>query len=410
MSSGEERMASFTYTGGPVAASPRTLAGLGQPIPYEYEPVFLDRFRAVERKVAEVFETDQDIVLMQGEAVLGLEAAAKGICRPGMTALNLVSGIFGKWFGDWMRALGVEVIELEVDWNDSIDPADVQAALDDNPGIELVAAVQSETPSGTVNAMDEIGPMANRAGALTIVDAVSAFGGTPVRTRERGLDITVAGAQKCLGGPPGVALVSVSERAWAAMEANPDAPRSSYLSLLDWKKSWIDGGRRKFPYTVSVSDINGIDAALDELLEGGLEESFARHERAALACRAGVKAMGLDLWAAREEIASHGVTAVTVPDGIDNREVIEHIRASYGVMISDGEHAEMTDRVFRLGHMGPASRSLNPVLALTALGQGLADHGVSVDIGAGVEAAMAILKLDNDKTPVSKRAIGGPDV
>jgi pyridoxamine--pyruvate transaminase len=391
-------MASFTYTGGPVAASPRTLAGLGQPIPYEYEPSFLNRFRDVERKVAEVFETDQDIVLMQGEAVLGLEAAAKGLCRPGMTALNLVSGIFGKWFGDWMRALGVEVIEIEVEWNEAIDPAEVQKALDDNPAIELVAVVQSETPSGTVNPMAEIGPMANKAGALTIVDAVSAFGGSPVRTSEWELDITVAGAQKCLGGPPGVALVSVSDRAWAALEANPDAPRSSYLSLLDWKASWIESGRTKFPYTVSVSDINGIDAALDELLEEGLEASFARHDRAARACRAGVRAMGLDLWAASDEVASHGVTAVTVPDGLDNQVVIEHVRSAYGVMLSDGEHADMKERVFRLGHMGPASRSLNPVVALTALGQGLADFGVSTDIGAAVEAAMKVLEEPVDAT------------
>ena len=385
-------VAAFTYTGGPVAASPRTLAGLGQPISFEYELAYLERFKRVERQVAEVYETKQDIVLMQGEAVLGLEAAARGLCRPGMTALNLVSGIFGKWFGDWLRALGAEVIEIEVEWNDAIDPADVERALAEHPEIELVAVVHSETPSGTLNPLAEIGPLAQAAGALVIVDAVSAFGGTPVRTAAWGLDITVAGPQKCIGGPPGISLVSVSDRAWEAMEANPGAPRSSYLSLLDWRERWIGGGREKFPYTTSVADINGVAAALDELLDEGLEASYARHHRAGRACRAGVEAMGLELWAAREEIASHGVTAVTVPDGISNQDVISHIRSAYDVMLSDGEHAEMTDRVFRLGHMGPASRSLHPVVALSALGQGLSDFGVVVDIGAAVEAALGVLE------------------
>jgi pyridoxamine---pyruvate transaminase len=384
--------ATFTYTGGPVSASPRTLAGLGRPILFDYEPAYLSRFKAVERKVAEVYESKQDVVLMQGEAVLGLEAAARGLCRPGMTALNLVSGIFGKWFGDWLRALGAKLIEVEVGWNEAIDPAEVERTLAVHPEIELVAVVHSETPSGTINPVAEIGPLAHQAGALVVVDAVSAFGGTPVRTDAWDLDITVAGPQKCLGGPPGVSLVSVSDRAWEAMKSNPGAPRSSYLSLLDWKERWIDGGREKFPYTTSVADINGIDAALDEVLDEGLETAYARHDRAARACRAGATAMGLELWAASEEIASHAVTAIAVPEGISNQDVIAHVRSAYGVMLSDGEHAEMTERVFRLGHMGPSSRSLHPVVALSALGKGLSDFGIAVAIGAGVEAALAVLE------------------
>ncbi|MGH2963624.1 MAG: pyridoxal-phosphate-dependent aminotransferase family protein [Solirubrobacterales bacterium] len=395
--------ATFTYTGGPVAASPRTLAGLGRPIAFEYDPAYLQRFKAVERRVAEVFETERDVILMQGEAVLGLEAAARGLCRPGMTALNLVSGIFGKWFGDWLRALGADVVEIEVEWNEAIDPEDVERALSERPETELVAVVHSETPSGTLNPIAEIGPIARRAGALVIVDAVSAFAGTPVSTDAWDLDITVAGPQKCLGGPPGLSLVSVSDRAWEAMEANPAAPRSSYLSLLDWKQRWIDGGRRKFPYTTSVADINGVDAALAELLDEGLQASFDRHDRAARACRAGVRAMGLELWAAREEIASHCITAVTVPEGVSNQDVIAHVRSAYEVMLSDGEHAQMTDRVFRLGHMGPASRSLNPVVALSALGKGLSDFGIAVEVGAGVEAALEVLE-----EPVETRAAEAP--
>ncbi len=383
--------ATFTFTGGPAAVSTRTQQGLGRPVLFEYDPAYLERFRSVERRVAQTFETEGDVVIMMGEAILGLEAAAKGLTRPGTKALNLVSGIFGKWFGDWLRDLGAEVTEIEVPWNAAIDPAAVERALAAQPDTGLVAVVHSETPSGSLNPLAEIGPIVRRAGALLITDAVSAFAGTPVRQDAWGLDVTVGGPQKCLGGPPGLAFVAVSDRAWAAMRDNPSAPRGSYLSLLDWKDRWIDDGRRKFPHTTSVADINGTDAALDQLFETGLDAAFAQHRRAADACRAGIRAMGLELWVQDEAAASHCVTAVTAPDGVDNAAVIAHIRARYGVMLSDGEHGDMTTRVFRLGHMGPASTSLHPVVALAALGRGLRDHGVRADIGAGLDAALEVL-------------------
>ncbi len=383
--------ATFTYTGGPVAVSERARQGLARPVLFEYDPAHLRRFRDVERRVAQVFGTSGDVVIMMGEAILGLEGGAKGLTRPGMKALNLVSGIFGKWFGDWLRDLGAEVIEIEVPWNEAIDPASVERAFAEHPDIALVGVVHSETPSGSLNPVAEIGPIARRHGALTIVDAVSAFAGTPIEHDAWGLDITVGGPQKCLGAAPGLTFVAVSDRAWEALRANPAAPRGSYLSLLDWKDRWIDADQPRFPHTTSVAEVNGVDAALEELFETGLDASYARHRRAADACRAGVRAMGLRLWVEDDSIASHCITAIATPEGVSNLKVIDEIRARYGVMLSDGEHGPMTEAVFRLGHAGPAAMSLHPVVALAALGKGLRDAGVSVDIGAGVEAALEVL-------------------
>ena len=390
----KERQAAFNYAGGPAASWGIAREGLGRPMPFEYEPIYLERYERVERKVARIFGTEGDVVLMMGEAVLGLEAAAKGLVQPGMKCLNLVSGIFGKWFGDWLRALEAEVIEIEVPWNEAIDPAAVERALKADPDIRIVSLVHSETPSGTLNPIERIGPIARAADTLVITDAVSAFAGTPMAHDEWGLDITVAGTHKCLGGSPGIALVAVSDRAWAALADNPAAPRGSYLSLLDWKANWLDSGRKQFPYITSVAEINGLEAALDRLLDEGLEVSFAQHRLAAGACRAGVRAMGLSLWAPDDAIASHAATAITTPEGISNAEVIDHVHAGYGVQISDGEHAKMKPAVFRIGHMGPAATSLHPVVALTALGKGLRDFGVDVAIGAGVEAAIEVLGSD----------------
>lgn len=381
----------FTYTGGPAAVWERTRAGLARPVLFEYDPAYLARFRHVESGVAAIFETEGDVVVMMGEAILGLEAAAKGLVRPGMHCLNLVSGIFGQLYGGWLRQLGAEVTDVEAPWNGAVSAEQVGRALEADAKIELVAVVHSETPSGTLNPLAEIGPLARAAGALIITDAVSSFGGTPVRHDAWGLDVTVGGPQKCLGAPPGLTFVAVSERAWAAMRANPAAPRDSYLSLLDWKDKWIDDGRRRFPVVTSVADINGSDAALEQLFEEGLAAGYARHRRAADACRAGVRAMGLELWAPDDAVASHAVTAVTTPEGVSNAAVIEHVRARYGVMLSDGEHSAMIDRVIRIGHAGPAATSIHPVVALAALGKGLSDLGIEVTIGAGLEAALDVL-------------------
>jgi pyridoxamine--pyruvate transaminase len=376
----------FTLSAGPVTASPRVLAALGSPIVYHYDPVFLEAFRRTERKLAEIFLTKNDVLLMQGEAVLGLEAAARSLVHPGTRVLNLVQGVFGKGMGYWLKGFGAELHELEVPYNDAVDPADVERYLDEHPGIELVTVVHSETPSGTVCDVSAIGPIVRAHAALTLIDCVSSLGGIPLETDAWQLDVCVAGPQKCLAGPPGMSLMTVSDAAWERIRANPSAPRASFLSMLDWKEQWIDG--EKFPFTPSVSDLHGVEAACDELLEEGLEASIERHELSAATCRAGVRAMGLELWPRSDAIAAACVTAIAVPDGLTDVQVRAHCRERYGVMISGGQGA---GNLVRIGHMGPSARSLHPVVGLAAVGQTLLDLGAQVDIGVGVEAALAEL-------------------
>ena len=380
------RQPDFTLSAGPTMAWPGVLAAQTAPITYHYDPAFLEAFRRTERKVGQLYRTSQDILLMQGEAILGLEAAARGLVQPGTPCLNIVSGVFGRYMGYWLRDYGAELHELEVPYDDSVDAGDVDRYLTEHPEIEFVSVVHSETPSGTLNPVAEIGPIAKAHGCLTFVDCVSSFGGTPIFPDEWMLDICVAGAQKCLAGPPGMSLMSVSEDAWRVIKANPAAPRSSFLSMLDWKEQWIDG--EKFPFTPSVVDLYGVEAACDIVLEQGLEASFAQHELAARATRAGVRAMGLTLWACRDEIATACTTAITVPEGLDHEQVRNHCRERYGVMISGGQGA---GNLVRIGHMGPTARSMYPIAGLSALGRTLSDLGASVSVGAGVEAALEVL-------------------
>ncbi|HEX4035073.1 MAG TPA: alanine--glyoxylate aminotransferase family protein [Solirubrobacteraceae bacterium] len=384
------RAPEFTLTAGPTMASPRVLAALGSPVLFDYDPVFLERFRDTERLLAELYRTSGDVVLMQGEAVLGLEAAARALVGPGTRCLNLVSGVYAAWFGDWLRAYGGDVTELRVPYDEALDPAEVERALSSGGPFDLVAIVHSETPSGIENPLREIAPLVHEHGALMLADVVSSLAGTEVAIDDWHVDVAVAGPQKCLAGPPGMSLVAVSARAWEAIERNAAAPRGSFLSLLDWKHRWIDGGRAAFPYTPSVSDVNGVHAALLDVLDDGVEASIARHALAARATRAGARGLGLELWAREESYAANCVTAVRVPDSVQVPALLAHVRERYGVMLSGG-HGELKEQLVRLGHMGPASRSLYPLVAIGALGRGLADLGAQVDIGAGTAAALEVL-------------------
>lgn len=375
----------FTLSAGPTMATHRTLSALGKPILYHYDPLFLDTFTRTQEKAAQVFRTENDMILMQGEAIVALEGAARSLTRPGMKALNLVQGVFGKGMGHWLRSFGADVHEIEVPYNEAVSPAAVEAFLAEHPDTELLTLVHSETPSGTVTDCSQIGPIAKRFGVITLIDAVSSIGGLEFATDEWQLDVVVTGAQKCLAGPPGIGLVAVSAEAWDRMEANPLAPRSSYVSLLDWREKWL--GQGAFPYTPSVSDVHGVEAALDQVLEEGLEQVVGRHTLAAEATRAGVRAMGLELWAVNDEVAANCVTSVRLPDTLPDLTVRAHVRERYGVMLSSGQGA---GNLMRLAHMGPSANAMYPVVGLAALGRGLRDLGLAVDIGAGVDAALEV--------------------
>ncbi|HET6521516.1 MAG TPA: hypothetical protein VFG47_17110, partial [Geminicoccaceae bacterium] len=185
-----------------------------------------------------------------------------------------------------------------------------------------------------------------------------------------GIDMAVLGAQKCLGAAPGVTPVHVGPRAWAMMAANPGAPRGSALSLLDWQGT--HDPVRAFPFTPSILDLYALDGALDDLLAEGVAAAVARHGEVAAAVRAGVRAQGLGFWPRREALMADTVTAVRMPEGVDEREVRRAVRARFGVQLAGGD-GELAGRVLRIGHMGPAATRANAARALAALAGALTE-------------------------------------
>jgi len=378
----------LTLAGGPVQLTDRTLRDQSRPVLYHYDPAFVELFEQTSELSKKVFRTDYDVVLLQGEAILALEAAAACLFTPGDKVLNLVSGVFGKWFELFIEKYGGEAIELAVPYNEAIDPNDVRRKLEENPGVKFLSVVHSETPSATVNPVAAIGAVAKEFGVLTIVDTVSGLGGEVLSPEDWGIDIGVAGPQKCLGGPPGLSMVSVSPAAFKAMEDKPQPLRGSYLSILDWKEAWIEN--KKFPYTPSVSLVYGLESVLRQALEEGMEHFAERHAIIARACRRGVEAMGLELWAAREEIAAPCVTGVVMPDGVQDEALRGRLREHYGIMISGG-YGELAGKLFRLGHMGVAANPSYLVAQLGLVERTLADLGHPLELGRGTGAALEVL-------------------
>jgi pyridoxamine---pyruvate transaminase len=376
----------FSQTSGPAGATPDTLAALGRPVLHQSDPAFVELYADTVELLRGAFGTSQAPVILHGEAVLGLEAAAASLIRRDDVVLNLVSGVYGKGYGYWARRYAKEVVEVEVPYDGAVPADSVRKALEHRPDVSVVSVVHCETPSGTMNDLDAIGPVVAGHGALLIVDAVSSFGGMACDFAAWGADLVVVGPQKCLGGPAGLSLLHVSDAAWEHMAANPDAPRASVLSILDWKDAYLVD--RPFPFTPSVSDVYGLHACLGQYLAEGPAAVQRRHASAARSVRAGAEALGLALWAADRSICSDTVTAVKVPPPLNEREVTARARAESGVMLS-GSQGDLAGRVLLIGHMGPAAYPLSPVIALTALGRALRGLGGTADVGAAVEAALA---------------------
>ncbi|MFC7067653.1 pyridoxamine--pyruvate transaminase [Brucella rhizosphaerae] len=343
------------------------LRALSRPVLYDYDPAFLAVYESVNAKVQRAFHTTTPPVILQGEPVLGLEAAAASLIAKNDVVLNLVSGVYGKGFGYWAARYAKEVVELAVPYNEVLTANAVADFLKKHPEVAVVSLCHHDTPSGTVNPVAGIGTVVKAAGKLFIVDSVSAFGGMDVLPETACADIFVTGPNKCLGCPPGLTLLHVSEAAWEKIAANPDAPKASILSISDWRNA--HRADRPFPFTPSVTEINALDAALDLYLEEGEEAVWARHALTAKACRAGVQAAGLKLWAAREEIASATCTAVAIPDGIDEAKLRASIRDRYGVVFSSGR-AETLGKLTRIGHMGPTARPTYSLISVAAIAGG----------------------------------------
>jgi aspartate aminotransferase-like enzyme len=353
-------------TTGPVEVSPGVLAALAQPTPYHYYPKFIELFDDTTEKLAEVYRarSKEDVLIMQGEAVLGLEASIACTINAGEKALILENGPFGNGFGEYVRNAGGVPVYFRGANNRALDVEVVRSFLEENRDAAAVTMVHCETPTGVLNPVEPICKRAKELGMLTIVDSVATLGGAPFSAEGWGVDISVSASQKCVGAPPALALLALDEFAWERVASKKEPVRNSYLSLLDWKDSWLSSHR--FPFTPFTNEVCALNAALGEILEEGLDACLRRHADAGSQCRDGVRGLGLDLWPARVEDCSPTVTAVQVPRGWTDREIIDAIVKRHRILVSGG-FGELRGKVLRVGTMGNQARQVFVSATLDAL-------------------------------------------
>ncbi|MFJ9925452.1 aminotransferase class V-fold PLP-dependent enzyme [Streptomyces misionensis] len=343
-------------------------------------PLTAQRFAAIEDRVARLLDTRQDVLITQGEALLPLEGAIRAAAGPGTVALNVITGPYGQTFGNWLRDAGATVYDISVPFHTAVRAEQISAALAEHPEIDFVSLVHAEAATGNTNPVAEIGEVVRRHGALFYLDAVASVGAEPVLPDAWGVDLCVIGAQKAMGGPAGVSAISVSERAWARMAANPNAPRRSYLSLLDWKERWLDAGRTALPHAPAQLEMLALDACLERIEADGLETVMARHRGAARATRAGALALGGGLEPYVHEAADAAPVATTlrVPSSMAASELVAHALAADPALPLAAGGGALAKEMIRVNHYGPDATPEAVDACLAALGAALAEQGAAV--------------------------------
>jgi aspartate aminotransferase-like enzyme len=283
-------------------------------------------YAALDRRFAELLGTSRDLVVIQGEAILPLEAAARGVARPGTRVLNIVTSPYGSLFGNWLRQGGAAVDELEYPPGTAVDIGQAAEALS-RGGYSVLSLVHAEAASGVVNPLLEIAAIAKAVGVLVVVDAVASIGAEPLEIDAWDLDLVVVSAQKALAGPTGVSAVVVSEAGWLWLAQNPAAPRTSVLSLLDWKERWVDAGRAELPLIPHHAEMRLLARTLTAAESEGLEGVVARHAAARDLCRRGVARLGLEPFVEDDRAAAAIATTVRPPGAVEVRALIAAARA-----------------------------------------------------------------------------------
>ena len=339
-------------TPGPVEVSPRVLSALAQPMIYHYYPKFVEFFEETVRKTAEIFRISDntDVLILQGEGVLGLEAAVVCSVNPGEKVLVFENGPFGRGFGEFVKNAGAIPVYFHEGTNKCFDDEKASAFLEENKDAVAMTLVHCETPAGILNPPKVICKKAKSLGMMTIVDCVASLGGADFRPEEWGIDISVSASQKCLSAPSALTPMALSKFAWERIEKKKRNPiRNSYISLLDWKETWIS--QKRFPFTPFTAEVNALSASLDEILEEGFDKVLERHAEVASYCRNRIKEMGMRTWPLREEFCSPTVTAIALPENVNDTSLIRDVAERHGILIGGG-YKELKGHVLRIGHMG----------------------------------------------------------
>ena len=332
---------------GPTPLPDEVLRAAGRQMVNHRDPDFGRLLAEMLGALRRIFQTRNTILPFAASGTGGLEAALVNICSPGDRVVAVCGGAFGDRFAAIAEAFGLAVSRVDVPWGKAADPEAVRAALRATPGARAVLITHNETSTGVRNDLAAIAGVAREFPVLSVVDAISSLGAMDLRTDEWELDVVITGSQKALMAPPGLSLLSVSERAWEASKA---ARLPRFYWSFERLRTELGETEAYTPFTPAIGILYALDAGLRLVETEGLQARFARHRRTAQAVRAGVRTLGLRL-VPDEADASETVTAVWLPDGVDAKTLLGKLHAEHGVVLSGGP-GKMRGRIFRFGHLG----------------------------------------------------------
>jgi len=368
-------------TPGPTPVPEETLLELARPVFYHRSPEMKQILAETLEDLRYVFCTKNPVVTLTSSGTGGMESALVSTVPQGGKVICLIAGRWGERWRNICKAFGFEASSVEVPYGKAIDPEQLRQALARHPDAVAVCCTLCETATGVAGDVEAFGKIVAETKALLLVDAISGLGTMPCRCDDWRVDLCVTGSQKALMMPPGLAFVSVSDKAIKAMEKNT-SPRVFYLDL---RKALAKLQEQDTPWTPANTLIRALRTSLKRIRSEGLENVWARHERLAAAARAGMQALGLELFAERP---APGLTVAHVPAGLDGAALLKLLEKKYGLKLAGGQDT-LKGKIIRLAHMGHVDQ-FDVLAALAGLELALLELGRPVKIGAAVSAAQQV--------------------
>jgi len=320
---------------------------------------FYEFYKETCEKFQEFLNTKNEVLILNGEGILGLEAACASLIEPGDRVLCIDNGIYGNGFGDFAKMYGAEVVYFKSDYRRMLDVEKLERFLEEDHNFKIATLVHCETPSGITNSIDLICPLLKKYAIISVVDSVSAMGGEKLLTDDWKVDIVIGGSQKCLSSAPGLTIISISKEAWDKILNRNTSITGYYCNLANWK-NWYE--KKWFPYTQPINNIYGLRTAVERALSE--QDSIARHHKIAEAVRKSLIQGGLELYAL--DGFSNTVTTINIPEGVSYQEIFNSMVNEHYIMIA-GAFGHLKDKVIRIGHMGENCYEEKVYLTLKAL-------------------------------------------
>ena len=344
---------------------------------------FVEFYKETCKKISHLLHTDNETLILGGEGILGLEAACASMTEPGDRVLVLDNGIYGKGFADFVSMYGGCPELYSRNYRETLDVPELENFLKEHHDYKYATVVHGDTPSGMLNDVSAICPLLKKYGIMTVVDSVSASFGEPMRISDWQIDIMCGGSQKVVSAPPGLTFVVISDDAKKAMADRKTPIASFYANLTTFAHYYEE---KWFPYTMPISDIYGLRAAIDNIAAD--PDILTRHEKIAEASRKAITGAGLNLYL--KSGFSNTVTVFEVPEGTTAKAILDGVKNDYNIMLA-GSFDVLAGKVIRIGHMGNNSDYYNVREVFAAL------DGTLARLGVPLKASMEKLFCDSMK-------------